>query len=249
MGLRHYPVISDFPDLYADSLAAAESLYDREAVLAWQVENLRRFKPSVVLGHDLNGEYGHGVHRLNADTLTEAVELAGDETAQPESATLYGIWNTPKTYLHLYGQNQIVMDWSQPLARFGGASALDMAKQGFAQHKSQQNYFSVEDFGPYDCRLFGLYRSTVGADVLGGDFFENIPAETPPPVSAVLSAAPPPSSAAAPAAASAAESAAPPEKPPAALVSTLAALAALGLLALAVWLLRCPRAPHQGRRK
>ena len=69
------------------------------------------------------------------------------------------------------------MDWNQPLARFGGKTALEMAKLGFAEHRSQQTYFKVEDFGPYDCRQFGLYRSTVGPDLQGGDFFENLAAQ------------------------------------------------------------------------
>ncbi len=185
VGVRSYPLISPFPDLYADSLEAALGLYDREAVLAWQTETLRRFKPLVVVGHDVEGEYGHGVHRLNADTLMEAVELAGDGASYPESAALYGVWDPPKTYLHLWPQNTLTMDWSQPLEAFGGASALEMAKQGFLEHRSQQNYFAVEDFGPYDCRQFGLYRSTVGPDMQKNDFLENIDP-------ALLSTAPPP---------------------------------------------------------
>ena len=68
VGVRNYPIISDFPDLYAskESLESARQVYDEEAVTAWQVEQLRRFKPSVVLGHDIDGEYGHGAHMLNA---------------------------------------------------------------------------------------------------------------------------------------------------------------------------------------
>ena len=177
VGVTAYPVIGPFPDLYAslESLASAESVFDRDEVLAFQVEMLRRFKPLVAAGHDLNGEYGHGAHILNAQTLVEALELTADETAYPESAAQYGTWDVPKTYLHLYPENEIIMDWTVPLERFGGATAFEMAEAGFAKHTSQVTYFSVQLGGTWeDCRKFGLVRSTVGPDVAGNDLFENI---------------------------------------------------------------------------
>ena len=62
VGIRNYPVMSSFVDQYADSLDYARTLYDEDEAVAWQVQQLRRFKPEVVVGHDVNGEYGHGVH-------------------------------------------------------------------------------------------------------------------------------------------------------------------------------------------
>lgn len=64
VGIRNYPVMSSFVDQYADSLDYARTLYDEEEAVAWQVQQLRRFKPEVVVGHDVNGEYGHGVHHV-----------------------------------------------------------------------------------------------------------------------------------------------------------------------------------------
>lgn len=185
VGITAYPVISGFADRYAGSLEQAQRLYKQEDVMAYQVEQLRRFKPEVVVGHDVNGEYGHGVHIYNTFTLQKALELSNDPTQYPGSAQQFGVWDVPKTYLHLYDKNTMLMDWNIPLKHFGGKSAIEMAKQGFAKHVSQQKYFTVEDYGPYDCRKFGLYRTTVGPDVIGGDFFENICFEVPesPPVS------------------------------------------------------------------
>ena len=175
VGITAYPIMGPFDDLYAGSLKAAESLFSRSEVQEFQVEMLRRFRPSVVIGHDLNGEYGHGVHILNAVCLTEAVEAAANAANYPESAEKYGVWDTPKLYLHLYEQNQIVMDWYAPMESFGGATGIEMAKAGYAHHVSQHVYaFYVYGEGDaYDCRKFGLYRSTVGEDVVGG-VFENI---------------------------------------------------------------------------
>ena len=183
VGVTNYPYIGPFVDLYAskESLAAAERVYGRERVLEYQVWLIRRFQPLVVVGHDLKGEYGHGAHILNAVTLVEAIELAADPAAFPESAELYGVWDTPKTYLHLYPENALVMDWNIPLERFGGATGFEMAVAGFAKHVSQQAYFSVQQGGTWeDCRKFGLVRSTVGPDVEGGDLFENIVFRQPP---------------------------------------------------------------------
>ena len=188
VGVRNYPLVSEFPDLYAskESLAAAEYVYGRETILKFQVELLRRFRPLVVVGHDLNGEYGHGAHILNALTLCDALELAGDVSQYTESAEKYGVWDVPKCYLHLYGENQLVIEWDEPLERFGGRTGFDMAVEGFSKHVSQMQYFSVQRGGTWqDCRKFGLLRSTVGADSAGNtDLFENVdmnPETTPAP--------------------------------------------------------------------
>lgn len=173
-GVTAYPVMGPFADRYAESLEQAQALYPEQEVLAWQVALLRRFRPEVVVGHDIAGEYGHGVHIYNTHTLKKALELCGDAQSFPESAVKYGCWDVPKTYLHLYPENPVEMNWNQPLSRFGGKTALEITKESFAKHKSQQTFFAVEDFGPYDCRRFGLYRSTVGSDTNGEDFFEHL---------------------------------------------------------------------------
>ncbi len=173
-GIRNYPVIPARPDRYSPSLSHAKTIYDPEALLAEQVELIRRFRPEVIIGHDINGEYGHGAHRLNAASLQQAVVAAADKNQYPESVRKYGVWNTPKTYLHLWAENTVVMDWNRPLATFGGGTAFETASKAYACHVSQQDYFRMERAGPYDCRKFGLWRTTVGEDVQKDDFFEHI---------------------------------------------------------------------------
>lgn len=174
VGIRAYPIISDFYDYYASSLEEAKGLYDENEILAFQVELLRRFKPYVVIGHDLNGEYGHGVHMLNAYTLIDALSLSNDNSSFTESAQKYGLWDVPKCYLHLYKENKLSMNWDSPLRRFNKKTAFQMAEIGFSKHVSQTEFFSVGKKGVFDCRAFGLYRSTVGEDKVKNDFFENI---------------------------------------------------------------------------
>lgn len=179
VGVKNYPVISDFPDLYAslESLESARSAYNEDAITAFQVELLRRFQPDVVVGHDIKGEYGHGAHILNATTLLQALEISADAETYPESADTYGTWQVKKCYLHLWPENQIEMQWSEmPLQAFGGKTALEMAEQGYACHQSQQGFwFAVKESGSYDCRKFGLAYTTVGLDEAKTDFFEHIP--------------------------------------------------------------------------
>ena len=174
-GVTRYPVISSFPDVYSESMEHAETVYDRQELLAYQTELIRRFQPLVVIGHDLNGEYGHGAHMLNADCLTEVIERTDDPTYFPESYEAYGGWKISKLYLHLYEENPIVMDWgTMTLDSFGGKTALEVAQEAFACHTSQQQWFEVAASGPYDCRKFGLYATNVGLDEAENDFFEHV---------------------------------------------------------------------------
>ncbi len=188
VGIQTYPVFGSFGDYYTMSLSEAYSRYEkkgvtREELLGFVVEQLRQFRPKVAVGHDLNGEYGHGMHRLYADLLCQAVQISQDREAYPELAERYGVWDVPKTYLHLYGGNVIWMDWDQPLEAFGGMTAYQVTKQlGFASHPSQHGYYSwffedrdkAADIPEYSPCWYGLYRSTVGEDVHGNDFFENL---------------------------------------------------------------------------
>ena len=127
VGIRAYPVMGPFPDYYSESLDHAKSMYGEDEVLGFQTEMLRRFRPYVVIGHDLGGEYGHGVHQLNAWGLQTIADKTGDPTWFPESAEKYGVWELPKLYLHLYPENQIVMDWDVPLSAFDGKTAYEVA--------------------------------------------------------------------------------------------------------------------------
>lgn len=195
VGIRRYPVISEFPDAYSESYDGAvknlkKAGFSEDDALKWQVEQIRKFEPLVILGHDLKGEYGHGQHILNATLLTRAVEAAanGDEF----SDIAYGTHNTPKLYLHLYNENKIVFDLDTPIVstsyeRFKDKTPFEISKVGFSKHTTQQGTWfktwlngsngqitkasQIKNYSP--CK-FGLYRSTVGEDILKNDVFENI---------------------------------------------------------------------------
>lgn len=141
-------------------------------------EQIRRFRPEVVITHDPEGEYGNPGHILVSREVQRAVESASDAARFPASAETWGTWQVKKLYLHLYPQNQIRLDFDAPLAAFGGRTAFEIAQEAYAFHTSQRDAWLTQlQSNRYDCRLYGLKSSTVGEDVEKNDFLENIPLE------------------------------------------------------------------------
>ena len=193
MGIRCYPVFGAFEDFRIDDLEGTYEQYEslghkREELQSFVVEQIRRFRPKVAVGHDLKGEYGHGMHMVYADLLTKALDLTGNAEEFPESAQKYGTWEIQKTYLHLYTENQIVIDYDKPMEELGGMTPFEVTqKKGYPCHESQQwTWFTdwingkdspitkASQITTYNPCQFGLYRTTVGADVAKDDFLENI---------------------------------------------------------------------------
>ena len=193
VGITNSPVISPFPDLFSESLEEAIRVYKSRGVseddfIAFCTENIRRFKPQVAVGHDINGEYSHGTHILSSVALMKAVVLAGDPNYHSESFEKYGIWDTPKTYINLWKERPIVLSINEPLVFFNGKSAFQVSQHGFSYHKSQHwTWFYRWVYGTeqapitsstqiriYTPGRYGLYRTLVGDDSQeAGDFFEN----------------------------------------------------------------------------
>lgn len=189
VGVDTYPVFGPFGDYYTTDLydayhAHAQRGQTKQMLQEFVIEQIRRYKPLVTVGHDLRGgEYGHGQHMMYADLLCFAVENANDPAQFPVSAERWGTWDVPKTYLHLWKENQIFMDWDQPLSRFDGMTAYQVTKYlGFPQHESQYNGFwwylngneRSDEFSYLSPSRYGLYRSTVGLDEVKQDMFENL---------------------------------------------------------------------------
>ena len=174
-GVRYYPAYGNFKDAFSFSLSKQYKHWSKNRVYETVTGWIRRYQPDVLLTHDLQGEYGHGAHRVCADAVMHCLALAADEKKYPGSVKEFGTWDVPKCYLHLWKENVIDMDWRQPLEKFGGKTSFEVAEAGFRCHISQQKTdYHVEDWGPWDNSLFGLYRSLVGPDVNRNDFFENL---------------------------------------------------------------------------
>ena len=185
MGVTHYPQLGEFYDYYSESYEEAVDQYDYEQSMEYIVKTIRRFKPQVLIGQDPgNGEYGHGGHMWCARIIEDAVEVTGDPESYPESAAQYGTWDVPKTYFHLWPENTLQLDARQPLSSFGGKTEIEVAKEAYEEHQSQQwCWFYVsdgydEEGNPdgyeYSCTDYGLYRTLVGADTGANDLMENV---------------------------------------------------------------------------
>lgn len=186
-GLLRYPLISEFVDAYSESAKQAEDQlayagFPREDVLLYQTRLLRKFRPQVVVGHDLDGEYGHGQHMYNAETLCAALELSKDESYDEKSVREYGVWDVPRCYLHLYSENAVVCDFDEPLEYFGGKTAFEVSKEAFSFHHSQLwTWFAdwidvsrADEITLYSPTHYGLYYAADQSTVPSADFFEGL---------------------------------------------------------------------------
>ncbi len=176
-GLRNYPVLGPFEDQHSLKLATAYSQHGKTKVNAFVTELYRKYRPDVVVTHDKNGEYGHGMHRMCADAALHCLSYAADPGKYQRSAEAWGVWQVRKLYLHLHPEHPIVMDWDLPLPSFGGRTGYEVALEGYEKHLSQHRYeqFAVEPRdSAYSSYRFGLAWSLVGPDERRDDFFENI---------------------------------------------------------------------------
>ncbi len=193
-GVTAYPVFGTFADFRIDDLQGTYDEYkfnyntSEEELQAFVVEQIRRFKPLVAVGHDIRGEYGHGMHQVYTDLLIKALSLTGDETQFPESAEQYGTWELSKLYLHLYKENPILLDIDTPLTRFDGLTAFQASQElGFSCHETQHIHgfykwlhgenneiTMASQIEKYNPAQYGLYYTAVGPDTGSNDLFENV---------------------------------------------------------------------------
>lgn len=175
-GLRRRPVFLGLQDKKTETLSGAQRLWKGDAVVELLVEQLRKYKPEVIVTHDLKGEYLHYQHIVTVNAVVRAIELAADEMAYPDSAARYGTWNVKKLYVHLYKDNAMQMNWDVPSVRYPGMTIRDVFYMAYDKNYTQTFQFSVRISGTrYDNSKFGLYYSAVGEDVQKNDFFENLP--------------------------------------------------------------------------
>lgn len=177
-----YPVTHEVPDYECPSYWDALYYYGEDGFLEFQVEMIRRFKPLVVVTQAEDGEYGHGAHILNALSVERAVEAAADPEQFPASAEKYGVWDTPKTYLHYYGDPADItwISYEVIAAELGWQSPFQVAQEAYRQHVTQQKWvgFYVYGYGhPFDSHRMGLYRSLVGPDEAHNDLLEHVSRE------------------------------------------------------------------------
>jgi len=178
--------LASFADEYRTTLNGTYTLWGEARCKAFVTGLMRRYRPEVVVTHDVDGEYGHGAHMAAADSSLFAFNAAADA----EYTDVAGDpWQVKKLYLHLWPENQLLMDWKIPMTNFGEKTPLEVACEGYAFHETQQGgrrdfqnqtfFFKVHDGGILDNALFGLARSVVGPDEVKNCFLEHIIWEKP----------------------------------------------------------------------
>lgn len=177
MGNTTYPIFMNFPGGYHDGVNGTLSAWGGEDyVLERLVEKIRKYKPQVIVTHDINGEYGHPTHKTTAYIIQKAVKLAADKSKYKSSVKDYGEWQVKKVYLHLYGENKITMNWKKSAVELDGKTPFQVACVAYDKHISQHGSWSMtsKKVTKYPNNKYGLVYSTVGKDKNKNDFFENI---------------------------------------------------------------------------
>ncbi len=175
-GVHAYPIFGPFNDFQVKTMPAVIKRWGEGACEAWCTGLIRQYRPKVVVTHDLHGESGHMQHRVVAEAVTQAVTVwCGDAARDPDSAEKYGVYTPQKLYLHRYRENQLYMDWDQPLSAFNGKTGVEVARAAFRRHYSQRKtHYHIYVSGPLDSHYLGLYYTAVGPDEAKDDLFEHV---------------------------------------------------------------------------
>ncbi len=189
-----FPRFRDYPtrtldqtwDIWADGVIDGDDVAaGRTAAARYVAEQIRRYRPEVIVTHDLDGEYGHRNHKATAWATADAHALAADPGVE-----LGGLepWQAKKLYVHRYNRvpsqpmiNRLNHVWSATYAELGGRTPLQVADEGLACHASQGGASLPGDWAERRySEQWCLYAATVGADtpapdgIAYGDFFEHI---------------------------------------------------------------------------
>ncbi len=174
-GDRVQAVFGEFSYAYTSTKDDATKYWDLNAVVAYMVGVIRQYKPAIVITHDRNGEYGHGAHYLTFDAAYQAVPFAAEAGRFAESSALYGAWRVQRFFSHLYGDNPVALDRSQPMTHFDGMSALEL-DQACYQTYEKTYPIKMTDGDGYTCAKYGLVSAVEGTefDPTRGDLFAGI---------------------------------------------------------------------------
>jgi LmbE family N-acetylglucosaminyl deacetylase len=223
-GLRYAPVFGRFADI--NSGAVPNNPYTNSIDMTWDywagvgfrgdgsdveagkarainfvAEQIRRYRPDVIITHDLNGETGHDNHKATAYAVTQAFVIAADPNATAPNLVGLPPWQVQKLYVHLYGTNRLFHEfWETPYPALTNRTPHQAANLGLTCHVSQGplRWIGASVYPPggiyntWPSEWWGLYASMVGPDtvlssnivangyavpagVAAEDFLENLP--------------------------------------------------------------------------
>lgn len=175
----------------------------RQRAINYVAEQIRRYRPDIIVTHDARGEYGHDNHIATCIAVTNAFFVAADPTATAPNLAGLPPWQAGKLYLHLWPEKALFHTGGEertiPLDGTN-ASPRQVANLGLDRHVSQGAHTSIDvssvytsgsGFDGYASEWWGLYASVVGEDTVltsnrtvegyvvtngaaAGDFLENV---------------------------------------------------------------------------
>lgn len=179
LGNTYSPGMGSFVDVKRLTKEQMMKVWPLQSVVGFAVEQIRKYKPAVIVTHDINGEYRHGGHCLTQYAVSLAFEYAADPNRYPESAKQYGTWKAAKLYVHLYRHGMLhPMSLTNKLSAYGGRTVKQVISDAYSRHKSQLPGRGLPVNGMYDMRAFGLFASHIGQDASHNSMFENVNADT-----------------------------------------------------------------------
>ncbi len=122
---------SETLDWALSNLAASDGI-GMDEVVEWFRQTILKYRPKVIVSHDVNGEYGHGQHMLITEGLRRCLDKYSSEFPFLE-----------KVYLHLWDENKISLDViDERRAELNGLSAFQITQKfGFPEHVSQHQWW------------------------------------------------------------------------------------------------------------
>jgi LmbE family N-acetylglucosaminyl deacetylase len=177
-GLPNAPIFARFADgAWQGTLEENWKLWGGENKAAeWLAQQIRRYRPDVIVTHALDGESGHANHVGCALSVTKAFAWAADAGALPvDAASQLAPWQAKKLYVHRWPIRSLAFRQDLPVAP-GGKTCLEVGEAGGREHVSQG--YATQTFAELDgpgVSRFGLYATIVGFDSDGaGDLFEHV---------------------------------------------------------------------------
>ena len=181
--------LSPFPNNNpAGEANPAEFDLGRWKVATYLAEQIRLYRPDVIVTQDLQGESGHSNHVTTAWGVWDAYSLAADPNVDLDGLPA---WQTQKLYFHLFNRtppsapttplpgtdypsgtgiiDKLYEDWSIPYVELGGETPLEVANDGISMYASIGGPNLLTQFSTRYSEQYGLYASTVGADTVGAD--------------------------------------------------------------------------------
>ena len=165
-------------DLWADGVFQGDGS-DVEAgkarAINYVAEVIRRYRPDVIITHDVNGETGHDNHKATSYAVMHAFSVAADPNATAPNLVGLPPWQAQKLYVHLYPTNRLFHTaWETPYVALTNLTAHQATHVGLSCHVSQgpsrwvcaSAYPPGGDYTAWPAEWWGLYASMVGPDTV-----------------------------------------------------------------------------------